>query len=452
MHKKIFISKVIQMTFSMIVFNISSLLYNIFISNRLGAETIGLFHLVTCVYSVGISLCMSGMSFTATRLLSDMPREKGLAKSDSIMFKCISISVVTSIASTVFLYVFARYIAKEFLGIPVAAKYIKMFSLCLTAVSVSAVTNGYFTAFGYVGAISAGRFFFLKRETDQCLAIIQAIRIATFTECISNNFFWRFSGRNIVKEKAKITYSYVLKLCVPIALGSYLRTGLSSAENLLIPKRMAHLSPNSLAKYGILKGMTMPILFFPSVLTGAFTSLLVPEIARRFSQRQKASVEYVSKKSILCIIKFGILVSAIFFVWSDEIGKSIFNNYDSGKYLHILSLLPLFLYVDSVTDAILKGANEQVFSLKVNTIDAVLRVILVMLLVPQFGINAYIAIIYISEVFNLSLSFWRLKKITALRFPFGKAVMSSLLSLGCAFLFLNIIHPKNLLSRILIFA
>ena len=254
-----------------------------------------------------------------------------------------------------------------------------------------------------------------------------------------------------MKQKANLSYGQVVRLCAPLALGSYLRTGLSSAENLLIPKRLSRLSPNALSEYGVLKGMTMPVLFFPSVLTGAFISLLVPEIARRFSQKHKNSVEYVSKLSLWHIIKFGFCVSAIFFIWSSEISEWIFNRSDAGDYLHLLSLLPLFMYVDSVTDAVLKGANEQVFSLKVNTIDAIARVFLVFFCVPVFGIRAYVAILYVSEIFNLTLSFMRLKKITALRFSFCRAAGSALFSVGCAFLIICFLKPQSLTLQILTF-
>ncbi len=452
------------MTFAMIGFNISGLLYNVFISNTLGAETIGLFHLVGSVYSIGISLCVSGMSLTSTRLLSDMPRQKGLMYSDSILFKCLVISLVTSLVATLLLYGFSDLIATSILDRGEASRYLKTLSLCLVAVSVSSVLGGYFTAFGKVGAICTGRLlsevanwgatlFFLKtvRKGDECMAIVRATMLSAFVQCFCDLLFWRASGRGQMKQKSSVSYGQVMRLCAPLALGSYLRTGLSSAENLLIPKRLSRLSTDALSKYGVLKGMTMPVLFFPSVLTSAFISLLVPEVARRFSQNHKNSVEYVSKLSLWHIIKFGFCVSAIFFIWSDEICQEIFNRSDAGEYLHFLALLPLFMYVDSVTDAVLKGANEQVFSLKVNTIDAIARVFLVFFCVPVFGIRAYVAILYVSEIFNLALSFMRLKKITALRFSFCRAVMSALFSVGCAYLIICLLKPQSLIVQILTF-
>ena len=462
MSKKIFFSKVLEMTVAMVVFNISNLCYNIFISNRLGAETTGLFHLVGAVYSIGISICVSGMSLTVTRLLSDMPRQKGLECSDSIVGKCLKISLVTSLFATFLMQGLSGYIARVFLGKDGAEKYIKTLSLCLTAVSVSSVLGGYFTAFGKVGAMCAGRimsemtswlctFAFLKSSDDECMAIVKATMLSAFAECASDVFFWRMSRKNQIRKKSDVTYAQVVRLCAPLALGSYLRTGLGSAENMLMPKRLSLFSSGSLAKYGVLKGMTMPVLYFPSVLTSAFVSLLVPEIARRFSQRCKKSVEYVSKLSLESIIKFGVLVSFIFLVWSPEISERIFKRADAGEYMRLLSFLPLFMYVDSVTDAILKGINEQVFSLKINTVDACLRVVLVIFALPVFGIKAYIAILYISEILNLSMSFWRLKKTTALRFSFGRAALVAMISPVCGLLVVYLLKPQNLASQILTF-
>ena len=45
MRKKLFFTKVIQMTASFLIFNISGLLYNIYISRKIGSMGVGIFHL-----------------------------------------------------------------------------------------------------------------------------------------------------------------------------------------------------------------------------------------------------------------------------------------------------------------------------------------------------------------------------------------------------------------------
>ena len=68
------------------------------------------------------------------------------------------------------------------------------------------------------------------------------------------------------------------------------------------------------------------------------------------------------------------------------------------------------MYLDHVTDSMLKGIGEHVFSMWVNIADALLSVVLVFLLIPVLDISGYAIVIIIMELFNFSLSYMRLRK------------------------------------------
>ena len=80
----------------------------------------------------------------------------------------------------------------------------------------------------------------------------------------------------------------------------------------------------------------------------------------------------------------------------------------------IAALAPLIpiMYVDSAVDAILKGMGQQVYSMNVNIIDALTSVILVIILVPKFGVAGYVFTIYLTEILNTTLSLVRMIAIT----------------------------------------
>ena len=87
------------------------------------------------------------------------------------------------------------------------------------------------------------------------------------------------------------------------------------------------------------------------------------------------------------------------------------------------------MYVDSVSDAMLKGLGEQISSMKINILDALISLSAVFFLVPRIGIWGYIVAIYISETFNTFASLYRAVKITGVRLPILRYVI---LPLVCA--------------------
>ncbi|MBQ4630414.1 MAG: polysaccharide biosynthesis C-terminal domain-containing protein [Clostridia bacterium] len=462
LRKKDFFYKVIQMSLSMILVNFSGICHSIFVSRKIGAEEMGIFQLVMSVFSLGVSLSISGIPLTATRLLSDIPKNKATYSPTDIVKKCIVIALIASGMAFMLLFFGADTISEKFIRIPQTKKALKMLSPALLCLGLSSGISGYFTAFGKVGAMSFSKLcgetvtwgvtiFFIKfkPQTKPFMIPVYALTLSLYFEAFVNIILWFKTRPPRIINKKSIGYTRVLRLCTPIAVGSYLRTGLSGAENLLIPIR-SHCE-RGVEKYGILKGMTLPVMMSASVFVGAFTTLIIPEIAARRSEGLKKSIKYISSVSIENIMKFAICISTVLFVWHNHICFKIYDNKEAGEYLFLLSALPIFMYLDSVCDAIIKGLDEQVFALKVNVADSIIRVILIYVLVPFFEIKAYIFIMYLSEIINLTLSYWKLKKLTALHFNAGKAVICPLISSVIAVTIVLSISMPNLPSEIVLY-
>lgn len=441
MQKKAFVSKVFQMSSVMLIMNISNICYSIFVSKRAGAAGIGMFHLVMSIYSLAVTISVSGIGLTSTRLISDMPSPLAVKCADSVVIKCIKLCLIPASAACFFLFYASDFISANILNNPECSICLKILSPTLICTAVSSVINGYFTSFGRVGSIAMGRIFaecsvwlctilllpmYLGDKTY--MAVVIAFCSGLIADCICSITLWRRSVNHLWCENGT-DYKSILRLCTPIAIGSYLRTGLTSAENILIPSMLSLFgSTNPVAAYGIIKGMTIPILMFPTVFTGAFTSFIVPEIARRRFMGYKNGIRYISALSIEYILKFAFFVSAVFLRWHMELGEAFFDEADVGKYLGIMFVFPLFYFCDSVVDAILKGMDEQVASLKINIVDSICRVAGIVIFVPRFGVMAYLGIMYLSEFINLGFSYLKLKKSSGVLFPLKKGVIYPLLS------------------------
>jgi len=440
LQKRVFISKVFGMSLGMLILNISGICYNIYISSKLGAEGIGMFHLVMSVYSLALTIAVSGISLTATRLISDMPSPLAIKCADSIVIKCIRLIMLPAGFAFFALYLGADFISQRILHSSDCALCLRLMAPTLMFSAVSSVITGYFTAFGKVGSICFGKLisevtvwlgafslFKIFPYEKIYMAVVAALCIGVGAECLWNVCLWKKS-RSFLYCTNGASYREIINLCAPLAVGSYLRTGLVSLENLLIPSMLALFgAQNPLGIYGTVKGMTLSVLMFPTVFISAFNLLIVPEISRRRSLGYKNGIKYVSAISLEYVLCFAFLVSAIFLKWHGKIASSFFPGTDAGKYLGYLFLFPVFVFCDSVVDSILKGMDCQLTSLKINIIDSICRVIFVLIFIPRFGMAAYIGIMYLSEFINLFFSYIKLRKVSNVQFPFKKGVLIPLL-------------------------
>ena len=80
----------------------------------------------------------------------------------------------------------------------------------------------------------------------------------------------------------------------------------------------------------------------------------------------------------------------------------------------LLALLMPVMYMDHITDGMLRGLGEHLYCMRVNIVDSLISTALIYLVLPVWGLYGYIAILYLSEIFNFSLSIRRLTRLTTL--------------------------------------
>ena len=73
------------------------------------------------------------------------------------------------------------------------------------------------------------------------------------------------------------------------------------------------------------------------------------------------------------------------------------------------------MYLDSITDGLLRGLGLQLNTMWINIADSLLSVLLVYTILPKWAVNGYLFIICFTEVFNFALSLRRLSKVAKLQ-------------------------------------
>ena len=101
--------------------------------------------------------------------------------------------------------------------------------------------------------------------------------------------------------------------------------------------------------------------------------------------------------------------------FSYELGMALYDSREAAEFIRLLAPLIPVMYLDSATDAMLKGLGQQVYSMKVNIADALISVLLVWVLTPRMGIMGYVVTIYATELLNAALSIVRLLNVSAPR-------------------------------------
>lgn len=429
--KKSFISNMFLMSGTMLIIRVIGMVSNIYFTSVVGADSTGMFHIIFSVYGFAVTLSVAGTGLAVTRLVSESGTASGRTCS-GIIRKSLIICLTTSVVTASGLWIARDILSKNIFNTPSAAQALMLLSLSLPAVAVSTVMRGYFMASRKIGTLTASQLieelssvaitlYLLShiRHTEYgYMAIICGIALSAFIAAVFDIVMYRLiiSHNRLIGSDPIPGYREILSISVPVALGAYLRSALVSLENTMIPGCLAASGvENPLSEYGIVKGMSMPLMLFPTVFISSFANMLVPELADRRAGNKPNGIRYIAENAIKATLYFSFMAAGFFFICHDLLGQSFYHNSRVGIYLGLLALLVIPMYLDTVVDSMLKGLNQQVSSLKYNITDSLLRVIFIRLVIPQKGINAYIFLLYASEFFNLWLSLGRLIKVTKLR-------------------------------------
>ncbi len=415
------------------------------VSRAVGAEGIGLYTLIMTVYSFAVTLATSGIGITVTRHVAARVAESGEGSEEGVMRGAFVYSLIFGVASSALLFFGAELIGECVIHDSRTVASFKILALSLLPNALSSVFCGYFVGIKRVFANAAVQIFSNAFKIIVTAAFIFAlpsenIGKSVFNVCLGITlteilaFLILFLQYLLLKSRARRSRGElreVAKTALPLAASAYVRSSLMTLEHVLIPKKLkAYRNDESLAlsDYGRLHGMALPVVLYPMAPLSSFAGLLVPEFAGSYAAGDKKRISRICSESIGATLTYAATVCIFLSLFSEELGYVLYGSYEAGRFISILAPIVPIMYLDHVTDAVLKGIGEQVYSMWVNIADSFLSVMLVCILIPRMGIIGYAVVIIIMEAFNFCLSFARLRKRISFRASILKSVCLPFLS------------------------
>ena len=434
--------------------------FNAYVAGRLGAGGMGLIGLVMSIYNFAVTFATSGISLSATRLVAEAMGRGSDRELRLAMRRCILYALGFGISAMVLLFAFSYPIGIYLLGDDRTVLSLRVLSPALPCIALSSAMNGYFTAVRRVHKSAAASVFeqFVKITLTAvgltlllpkglefaCVAVVGGSCIAEALSFLLSFLLYKFDMKKQIGRDGhapKGLTARLLQIALPVAFTAYVKSGLVTVEHLLIPRGLQYFGQSreeALASYGYVQSMALPVVLFPMAILTSFTGLLIPEFAEAKARGENLRIRRLTGKVLHYALLFAIGTTGLLTVFASTLGKLLFHSAQAGYFIRIFAPLIPFMYFDSTVDAMLKGLGEQVYSMKVNILDAAISVLLVATVLPFTGIIGYAAIIWSMEVLNLTLSLRRLVKLVHPAFSVYGSILLPLFSAVAAAL---LIHP-----------
>ncbi len=417
--------------------------YRIFLSNVFGAEGMGIYQLISPVLALSFSLTVSGIQTAISKYVANETSTRDYKNSFRTLWAGFLLAMALSIACALTIYLYADQIAVTFLLEERTAPLLRIIALSIPMATVHSCINGYFygirktaiPAFsqlaeqvcrvgsvyliyfvcrkhGFVPTISFAVTGLVIGESASMIVSVVAIlarahHVFPNSKSAGRSFFHQHRPTPVsgnARRQASLPLSAVisvyrritgqlLRLAVPLSANRLILNLLQSVEAIYIPNRlMAYGLDNAdaLGVYGVLTGMSLPLILFPSAITNSISVLLLPIVSEADANGNQAAVKRAILTSIRSCLLLGFACTAMFLLFGRTAGRLLYGSELAGSFILTLSFLCPFMYIASMLNSILNGIGKTIQTFLFSVISLLLRLLFVFFAIPRFGIQGYL--------------------------------------------------------------
>lgn len=435
---------VLLTAFSLIV-KLLGVYLRLFLSARIGSEGMGLYQLIMSVYTLFSTFATAGFTIAVSRLVAEKSEHNPSAAARIFRLSLV-VSGIISLLATVLMFTLSDKIAINFLNDARTAFPLQILALSMPFMALSSCMKGYFIAKRQVIktataslleqivkiAVMAVFLNIYMAQTNDigklCNGIVAGITLGEIFSYLYLGFLYLFNSdrvkrKDLAPNREKSLLKSLLGVTLPISATVYVTSILHTAENLMLPNVFEKFSGSrseALSQFGMIRGMVIPILFFPFAFLNSLVAILIPEISRLNVKADKTERNTKISKILSISFVFSIAVGGLFYFFAREIGETFYRDQNTFQAIKILALVTPFMYIETITDGLLKGIGEQFFTLKVSIYNSILRLLVIFFLLPQNGAVGYLWLLVGSNTFSFLLCIYRIKKVTDFYFNFTK--------------------------------
>ena len=445
------IAGTIILTVTGFVSRIIGFFYRIYLSRLFGEEGMGIYQLLGPVLALSFSLTSAGIQTAISKFVASETSTGDYKYSLRVLLTGLSLSTSLSFLCMGVILKCSEWIAIVYLLEPRTASMLRIVALSLPLSAVHSCINGYFYGIkkAEIPAIAqlveqlfrVGSVFIVTMIGTQ-KGTAPTINVAVLGLVIGEAFsmiiciiaaYQRFSAPALNRSKANYktplrdqlfqtsgshtaffdTTKTLLTLAIPLSLNRVVINFLQSIEAIYIPNCLldyGYDTKTALSVYGVLTGMAMPLIMFPSALTNSVSVLLLPMIAEADSTGNQIMIKRTVNKTIRYSTLLGIACMAIFLIGGRPAGIYLFDSLLAGHFILTLSFICPFLYLSSTLSSIINGLGKPGIVFFTNVTALLIRLTFVFLTIPHYGITGYLLGMLVSQIYTAIIFIFYLRR------------------------------------------
>ncbi len=434
---------IVTLTMANLLIGLVEFVFNLYLSRILGAEGLGMLHLVTPINCLFLSFMTEGLVTT----ISKISARHYASGHYTLMDRSVKVSTVFSffwsLALVALVFLTAKPIAVYFLQEPSLTYPILSTCPLMILMSISNIIKGHFLGLAKIRVPALiniteklFRFPILYGLIRFCLHRFSFPTITLVYLCYAigeiHSVFWlivyyRWTNNRLLDsvtikprygEKAYAIGNILKPLiggAVPICMTQCLLELVNAFSSVVVKSRLCaigYTGAEALALLGKYKGMVFPLMGYPMILVGATCSIVIPKVSTLLVSGKSGGANRLIFRCLLTAFVIGLLTCLAFWIGADAMGMFFYKRGDLGPMIRLAGLCAPLLDIAIVSTNLLISIGQEGQSFRNALLQQLLLLIFLMVFVgiPALNIYGYIVAIACSNLILLTMNLSCLKR------------------------------------------
>ena len=185
----------------------------------------------------------------------------------------------------------------------------------------------------------------------------------------------------------------ILRIALPVSLATFFCQSISTLNSVIIPNLLVQSGLDktvALQQYGVLFGMTLPLLMIPFSLINALSVVLLPHLSRCRVLNQQNQMIKVLKGSFLAIIFFVAPTTLLISGFGTQLGTFFYNQPEVGAFILPLAAGVILSAFEVVIETALNACNHQTANACITLSATLIQVYVTLAYTVTWGLRAYV--------------------------------------------------------------
>lgn len=417
------------LTFSGLFGQVVGFFYRIALARLIGPETMGLYQLIMPVYSVISSITTVGLTVAASTLSAKRQAQGDLQGVCQVRRSCLICLVCLLLPVAVVTAAGSDAISVYVLG---DARTRTGLVLLLPCILLTGIENIQKHCFFGVGQVRPPAFSEMAEQVIRSIAVLGLLVLClplggegtvgvivlgmvvceVFSAATLTLLFRRHIGscRSCCPTTEGL-YREISRIALPVGSTALLGNLMGSANAILIPKLLVKggkSAGEAMSAFGVINGMTIPMLLMPTAFIGALGLVLVPKLAQAVAlNRRKEAREELSRvmSATSCVL---LPCMALLVVIGPVLGRLLFKDARAGEMILPLAVGVIFTGYQAVLGSALNGLGKQSAAAGNMLLSDGVQLAFTYFLVgdPNIGLKGYVMGLWVSSLLGAALN-WR---------------------------------------------